>query len=76
MIEMEDWFMIRELYAQGLNITAISDKTGYDRKTVKKYLDLTAVRLFREIQEMGFPGKETIVKDFVRKVRSQQGIEG
>ena len=35
--------MIRELYAQGLNITAISDKTGYDRKTVKKYLDLTTI---------------------------------
>ncbi len=99
--------MIRELYAQGLNITAISDKTGYDRKTVKKYLDLTtipepkqrakkeskldkfkeyivkklhegpftAVRLFREIQEMGFTGKCTIVRDFVRKVRPEKGVQ-
>jgi transposase len=107
MIEMEDWFMIRELYAQGLNITAISDKTGYDRKTVKKYLDLTtipepkqrakkeskldkfkeyivkklhegpftAVRLFREIQERGFTGKRTIVRDFVRKVRPEYGVQ-
>jgi transposase len=107
MIEMEDWFMIRELYAQGLNITAISDKTGYDRKTVKKYLDLTtipepkqrakkeskldefkeyivkklhegpftAVRLFREIQERGFTGKCTIVRDFVRKVRPEYGVQ-
>ncbi len=99
--------MIRELYAQGLNIKAISDKTGYDRKTVKKYLDLTtipepkqrakkeskldefkeyivkklhegpftAVRLFREIQERGFTGKCTIVRDFVRKVRPEYGVQ-
>ena len=99
--------MIRELYAQGLNITAISDRTGYDRKTVKKYLDLTtipepkqrakkeskldkfkdhiikklneapftAARLFREIQEMGFTGKCTIVRDFVRKVRPEYGVQ-
>ena len=99
--------MIRELFAQGLNITAISDKTGYDRKTVKKYLDLTtipepkqrakkeskldefkeyivkklhegpftAVRLFREIQERGFTGKCTIVRDFVRKVRPEYGVQ-
>ena len=99
--------MIRELHAQGLSITAISDKTGFDRKTVRKYLNLTtipelrprtkreskldkykdyivmklqegpftAVRLYREIQEMGFTGKCTIVRDFVRKVRPEQGVQ-
>lgn len=99
--------MIRELHAQGLNITEISDKTGYDRKTVKKYLNLTAIpepqqrakkeskldnyrdyiiqklhegpftaaRLFREIQEMGFTGKCTIVKDLIRKVRPEYGVQ-
>jgi transposase len=34
----------------------------------------TASRLYREIQEMGFTGKYTIVKDFVRKVRPEQGV--
>lgn len=34
----------------------------------------TAARLFREIKEMGFNGGETIVKDFVRKVRPEQGV--
>jgi transposase len=29
----------------------------------------TAAQIFREIQEMGFDGEITIVKDFVRKVR-------
>lgn len=99
--------MIRELHAQGLSITAISDKTGFDRKTVRKYLNLTtipepkprakkeskldeykdyiikklhegpytAARLFREIQEMGFTGKCTIVRDFVRKVRPEQRVQ-
>ena len=99
--------MIRELHAQGLSITAISDKTGYDRKTVRKYLNLTTIpepkqrakkeskldqykdhiikklnegpftasRLFREIQEMGFTGKCTIVRDFIRKVRPEQGVQ-
>ena len=98
--------MIRDLYAQGLNITEISNKTGFDRKTVRKYLKLrtipepkkrakrdskldnykdyiikklhegpfTAGRLFREIQEMGFTGKITIVSDFVTKVRPERRV--
>lgn len=99
--------MLRELHAQGFSITDISDKTGYDRKTVKKYLNsttipepkqrakkesmldqykdhiikkldeapFTASRLFREIREMGFNGKCTIVRDFVRKVRPVKGVQ-
>ena len=98
--------MIRDLHAQGLNITEISNKTGFDRKTVRKYLNsttlpepkhrakrvskldnykdyiinkldegpFTAVRLFREIQEMGFTGKITIVSDFVTKVRPERAV--
>lgn len=99
--------MIRELHAQGLSITEISDKTGFDRKTVRKYLNLTSIpepkkrvrkeskldkykdyiiqklnegpftaaRLLRELQEMGFTGKYTIVKDFIRKVRPEQRVQ-
>ncbi|MCL7414191.1 MAG: IS21 family transposase [ANME-2 cluster archaeon] len=107
MLEIEEYIMIRELHAQGFSITDISDKTGYDRKTVKKYLNLTTIpepkqrakkesmldqykdhiikrlneapftasRLFREIQGMGFKGKCTIVRDFVRKVRPEKGVQ-
>ena len=107
MLEIEEYIMLRELKAQGFSITEISDKTGYDRKTIKKYLNLTTIpepkqrakkeskldnfkdyiiqklregpftasRLFREIQEMGFTGKCTIVKDFVRKVRPEYGVQ-
>ncbi len=35
----------------------------------------TASRLFKEIQEIGFTGKYTIVKDFVREVRPKQVVQ-
>lgn len=35
----------------------------------------TASRLLREIQEMGFTGKYTIVKEFIRQIRPEQGIQ-
>ncbi len=98
--------MIRDLYAQGLSISEIARRTGFDRKTVSNYLKtkeppeykerakkeskldkykdyiikklhegpFTAIRLFREIKEMGFTGKYTIVKDFIHKVRPPQGV--
>ena len=98
--------MIRDLYLQGFGISEIARQTGFDRKTVRKYLRLktlpepqkrpgrkskldpykpyiqeklkegpyTAARLYREIKEMGFDGGKTIVKDFVQKVRPEQGI--
>jgi transposase len=106
MLKMEEWLLIRDLYSQGLSISEISDRTGYDRKTVRKYINkktalepqkrptrsskldpykpylleklnegpYTSVRLFREIQEIGYDGGKTIVKDFVRKVRPKLGV--
>lgn len=98
--------MLRDLHARGMNITQISKKTGYDRKTIRKHLNSTSIsepqkrpkkeskldkykdyiiaklhegpytasRLYREIQEMGFTGKYTIVKDFIYKIRPEQGV--
>lgn len=106
MLKMEDWLLIRDLYSQGMNISKISERTGHDRKTVRKYVHqttvpqsqsrpampskldpykpyileklnegpYTAARLYREIKEQGYEGGETIVKDFVRKVRPEQGV--
>ncbi|GFO96838.1 hypothetical protein ig2599ANME_1029 [groundwater metagenome] len=48
MIEMEEYFMIKDLRAKGLSITAINKLHENP---------FTASRLFREIQEMGFTGK-------------------
>jgi transposase len=106
MLNTEEWLLIKELYYQGFNKSEIARITGFDRKTVRKYLQqktvpepkkrppkpskldpykpyileklkeglYTAARLFREIQEMGFDGGETIVRDFIRKVRPKQGV--
>ena len=40
----------------------------YIRQRLDKY-DLTGTRILREIQERGYPGSYTIVKDFVREVK-------
>ena len=101
MLNMEDFLMIRDLYNQGLTISQIAQETGFDRKTIRKYLctrappspqprvpkpskldpykgyiqnriaayPLSAARIFREIQEQGFTGKYTIIKDYIRTIR-------
>jgi transposase len=38
MLNMEDFLLIRDLNLQGLNINRIAQKTGFDRKTIRKYL--------------------------------------
>jgi transposase len=38
MLKMEEWLLIRDLYSQGFSISEIARKTGFDRKTVKKYI--------------------------------------
>ena len=40
MLKTEEWLLIRDLYSQGLNISEIAKETGFDRKTVRKYLQL------------------------------------
>ena len=38
MLEMDEQYMMRRPYEEGLSITEISRKTGYIRKTVRKYI--------------------------------------
>ena len=38
MLTMEEFLMIRDLYKHGLTISQIAQKTGFDRKTIRKYL--------------------------------------
>lgn len=85
-----------------VNISELARITGFDRRTISKYLalerlpvfqkrkkrpsklddykeyiaqrlndcpDISAARIFQDIMKMGFSGKYTIVKDFVRRVR-------
>ena len=106
MFTVEEFFVIRDLHHQRLNISQISRKTGHHRNTVRKYLTaqtvpspasrkvrpskldpfkeyiqqriseypLSAPRICREIQEMGFDGKCTIVKDYLRMIRPQTPV--
>ena len=106
MLPMEEQFMIQHLHNKGLNISQISRQTGYDRKTVRKYIyaqeihthskrnprgsildpykdyikqrlkdyPLSAVRILEEIQEQGYPGSYTIVKEFVRPIKQSKQI--
>jgi transposase len=39
MIRGEAWYMVRELLRQGLSISEIARRTGYDRKTIRKLRD-------------------------------------
>jgi len=49
---------------------------GYKEYIISRLQEypLTAKRIYREIQEKGFTGKYTIVKDFVREVRPKVGV--
>ena len=40
MLKEEELFLIRELSSQNLSISEISRQTGFDRKTVRKYLKI------------------------------------
>ena len=101
MLNLDEFLTLKELHKQGLSNSEIARQTGYNRRTVSKYVNakvppvskkrslkaskldtykeyiiqrlnrdpLTASRIYREIQERGFSGKYTIVKDFVRQNR-------
>ncbi len=38
MLDAKDWLWIKDLQSHGLNLSQISGKTGFDRKTVSKYV--------------------------------------
>jgi transposase len=106
MLKVEEFFVLRDLYNQGMKISDIAKQTGVDRKTVRKYVKssvlpesksrslrpcklddfkdyiveklkvypVSAVRLFREIQGLGYTGGYTRVKDFVMVTRPNVGV--
>lgn len=97
--------MIRELHQRGWTQSAIAEETGFDRKTIRKYLKqdelpkrknnqqankkgklddykeyllkrlregtTNCVVLFEEIQGMGYDGRMTILRDFIRPYRQK-----
>lgn len=55
--------------------TLLDPYKDYIRGRLKIYPELSAVRLFKEIKERGYPGKLTRVKDFVRLIRPAPPLE-
>ncbi|MBW2059560.1 MAG: transposase [Deltaproteobacteria bacterium] len=49
-------------------VSKVGPWRGYVRARLEAYPALTAVRLFREIRELGYPGGYTMVKEYVRQV--------
>ena len=68
----EDWHMIMELKKNGMSISGIARNMGISRKTVRKYL--SAVRIYEELKEKGYPGSYTTVNDLCRNLRKQRFI--
>jgi transposase len=101
MLDVKDWLWIKDLQSHGFNDSQIYRKTGFDRKTIRKYVNSTsepepkkrtkkeskldsyrghidkrvregnlpASSICREIQEMGFTGKYTIVREYIRETK-------
>jgi transposase len=103
MLGTEDYLMMKNWFDQGVSISEIVRQTGYNRKTIRKYVHsssppvyrrrarkaskldgyrdyitgrlqehpLSAKRIYDEILEMGFEGKYSIVKEFVRETKQK-----
>ena len=101
MLDLQDFLTLKEMREQELSYSEIARRTGFSRKTIRKYINsdappeakkrapklsklddykdyiiqrlkdypVTASKIYMEIQEMGFVGKYTIVRDFVRENR-------
>jgi len=103
MLGTDNYLMLKNWFDQGVSISEIARQTGYDRKTIRKYVHfssppvsrkrarkvskldgyrdyitgriqehpLSAKRIYNEILEMGFEGKYSIVKEFVRGIKQK-----
>lgn len=65
MIRSEGFFMIRELISKGWTIRAISDETGYDPKTIRKYLKMENAPT--EVKRKKRKGKLELYKDYINE---------
>ncbi|CDQ20724.1 Transposase [Halobacillus karajensis] len=103
MVKIGEFFMIRELHQKGWTVKAISEETGFDPKTIRKYINSDELPkkkrsqkrpskldpykeyldkrikegttncevLLEEIIALGYEGKITILRDFVRPYRAR-----
>ena len=53
----------------------LDDYREYIVKRLNEYPALTVVKIYREIRDLGYTGKYTILKDFVREIRPKSGVQ-
>jgi len=70
-IEGDEWFMIRQLFREGLTISEIARRTGRDRKTVRKAINSEWQPAYR--QRPTVASKLDPYKDYVRR-RMEAGM--
>jgi transposase len=71
MLRLEDWMDLKDLQKQGLPISQIAQRTGRDRKTVRKYLN--ANQPPRSAQRKKKPSKLDLFKKYLHS-RMGQGV--
>ena len=64
MIKGDEWFMIRQLFKEGLTISEIARRTGRDRKTVRRAINAPEQPAYR--QRPPVVSKLDPYKDYVR----------
>lgn len=71
MIIGEEWFMIRELFRQGLSISEIARRTDHDRKTIRKIVSQEKMPRMKKKEKR--PSKLDPFKDYLNK-RMESGV--
>ena len=71
MIKGDEWFMIRQLFKEGLTISEIARRTGRDRKTVRRAINAPEQPAYR--QRPPVASKLDPYKDYVRR-RMEAGM--
>jgi transposase len=66
-VNLKELMMILELHRQGLSVSAIAERTGHDRKTVRKYIHQgLAVPTYKPREP-----RSTVIQPFERYVRER-----
>ena len=103
MLDVEKRFVIQDLHRQGVSIAEISQRTGHDRRAIRRVINApvqgehpprcpknrkidpyvphlrrrtgagvwNARKLYHEISDLGYHGRETQARSFVQPYRKQ-----
>jgi transposase len=73
LLDTEGWWVINDLKREGMSIKAISEATGHDRKTVRRYIQAGGIPEYKE--RVKRPSILDPYKDFIKE-RLKQDLMG